>query len=155
MSTQAALFFLRVLHRVPTLQSNRQSDYAGHACAILIKKEPGRTEKRGHCRTDFCRKEVIYTSLTGNTVNEVESAMTKPVSLAYCRQTRDDLDQALKGMRDALRKPLKPTATLKRRALKKKFTGKPAIVIWPGNRSRSVGADSEVEGVVLEPIEPR
>jgi hypothetical protein len=32
--------------------------------------------------------------------------MTKPVSSAYCQQTRDDLDQALEGMRDALRKPL-------------------------------------------------
>jgi hypothetical protein len=81
--------------------------------------------------------------------------MTKPVSSAYCQRTRDDLDQALKGMRDALRKPLKPTATLKRRALKKKVAGKPAIVSCPGNRGLSVGADSEIEGVDLEPIEPR
>jgi hypothetical protein len=40
----------------------------------------------------------------------------------------DNPDQALKGMLMALRKPLKLTATLKRRALKNKITGKSAIV---------------------------
>jgi hypothetical protein len=82
--------------------------------------------------------------------------MTKPVSSAYCQQTRDDLDQALEGMRDALRKPLKPTATLKRRALKRKVAGKSAIVILSRQSKPERGcADSEVEGVDLEPIEPR
>jgi hypothetical protein len=54
--------------------------------------------------------------------------MTKPASSGYFQQTRDNVDQALEGMLDALRKPLKPTATLKRRALKSKATGKSAIV---------------------------
>jgi hypothetical protein len=55
--------------------------------------------------------------------------MTKPASSGYWeQQTSDNLDQALKGMLMALRKPLKLTATLKRRALKNKIAGKPAIV---------------------------
>ncbi len=40
------------------------------------------------------------------------------------RQATDNFDQDLSGMLDALRKPLKLTATLKRRALKNKASGK-------------------------------
>jgi hypothetical protein len=42
-------------------------------------------------------------------------------------QTKDDIDQRLSSMLEALRKPPKLTATLKRRALKHKATGKSVI----------------------------
>jgi hypothetical protein len=55
--------------------------------------------------------------------------MSKPAQGPYCeRQTTDNLDQVLSGMLDALRKPLKMTATLKRRALKSKAAGKSVLV---------------------------
>jgi hypothetical protein len=60
---------------------------------------------------------------------EAESAMMKPASPAYCGQpTMDNLDQALKGMLLVLRKPLKLTATLKRRALKNNAASKSPTV---------------------------
>jgi len=57
--------------------------------------------------------------------------MTKPSPTTHCeRQPSDNFDQALNSMLmlNALRKPLKLTATLKRRALKKPSTAKSAIV---------------------------
>ncbi len=55
--------------------------------------------------------------------------MSKQAPASYCeRQTADNLDQVLSGMLDALRKPLKMTATLKRRALKNKAAGKSTLV---------------------------
>jgi hypothetical protein len=60
---------------------------------------------------------------------ESVSVMPKPAPASYCeRKTTDNLDQALSGMLDALRKPLKMTATLKRRALKNKAAGKSTLV---------------------------
>jgi len=44
------------------------------------------------------------------------------------RQTTNNLDQGSRAMLDALRKPLKLTAALKRRALKKKVGIKSALV---------------------------
>jgi hypothetical protein len=47
--------------------------------------------------------------------------MSKPEPVPYFEpQTTDNLDLRLSGMLDSLRKPLKLTATLKRRALKNK-----------------------------------
>jgi hypothetical protein len=55
--------------------------------------------------------------------------MPRPEPTTYRgRQTKDNLDQALSSMLDALRKPSKLTATLKRRALKYRTAGKPVIV---------------------------
>jgi hypothetical protein len=82
--------------------------------------------------TSFLSKAGAYTSPTGNSVNEVEGAMTKPASLGYCeQQATENLDQAMERMRNVLRKPLKLTATLKRRALKNRAAGKPVIVRPP------------------------
>jgi hypothetical protein len=54
--------------------------------------------------------------------------MSKPGPTAYHEQrTTKDTDQAWSGMLDALRKPLKLTATLKRRALKTKTGGKSVL----------------------------
>jgi hypothetical protein len=56
-------------------------------------------------------------------------AMPRPEPTTYCGpQTKDNLDQALSSILDALRKPSKLTATLKRRALKHRTGGKPVIV---------------------------
>ena len=64
--------------------------------------------------------------------------MLKPAPTTDCdRQATDNLDQALSGMLDALRKPLKLTATLKRRALKNKGSG---------NRRSPVHAATEAPG---------
>jgi hypothetical protein len=54
--------------------------------------------------------------------------MIEPTSPEHCeQQSKDNADQALQGILNDLRKPLKLTATLKRRALKNKV-GKSAIV---------------------------
>jgi hypothetical protein len=67
---------------------------------------------------------------------EVGRAMIKPASSEYCeQQTRDNLDHALKGKLNAPRKPLKLTATLKRRALKNKVIGK-SMNVGPSRRSK-------------------
>jgi hypothetical protein len=50
------------------------------------------------------------------------------------RQTTNNLDQSLSDMLDALRKPLKLTATLKRRALKSK-AGERSVLGDPRLRS--------------------
>jgi hypothetical protein len=57
--------------------------------------------------------------------SEIAFVMSKPAPTS-CREqgTTKDVDQAWSVMLDALRKPLKPTATLKRRALKIKPGGK-------------------------------
>jgi hypothetical protein len=66
-------------------------------------------------------------SYTDDTVNGGANTMTEPTSSERCdQQSKDNADQAL-GMLNDLRKPLKLTATLKRRALKNKV-GKLAIV---------------------------
>jgi hypothetical protein len=59
----------------------------------------------------------------------IVNIMSKPVPESYYeRQTGENLDQALSGMLDALRKPLKLTATLKRRALKNRADEKSTLV---------------------------
>jgi len=59
--------------------------------------------------------------------NEIVNFMSK--SEPYREQrTIEDLDQGLSNMLDSLRKPLKLTATLKRRALKNKAGEKSAAV---------------------------
>jgi hypothetical protein len=56
-------------------------------------------------------------------------AMPRPEPTTHCGpQTKDHLDQVLSSMLDALRKPPKLTATLKRRALKNKAAGKSVTV---------------------------
>jgi hypothetical protein len=58
--------------------------------------------------------------------------MSKPTYAIYCgRQTRGNVDQALSGMLDAVRKPSKLTATLKRRALKNKAPRKSSSLALP------------------------
>jgi hypothetical protein len=61
--------------------------------------------------------------------NRIVNVMSKSVP-APCRErwTTEDLDQGLSNMLDSLRKPLKLTATLKRRALKNKAGEKSADV---------------------------
>jgi hypothetical protein len=66
--------------------------------------------------------------IASHAVEEVY-AMPRPQPMTYCGpQTKDNLDQMLSGMLDALRKPPKLTATLKRRALKNKATRKSVAV---------------------------
>jgi hypothetical protein len=60
-----------------------------------------------------------------NACGEVVSVMPRSVPSKYCdQQVTDHLEQALSRVREALREPLKLTATLKRRALKHKTAEK-------------------------------
>ena len=62
--------------------------------------------------------------------------MSKPAPTTY------DFDQGLSGALDALRKPLKLTATLKRRALRNKAPEKVAIIgCRRASAARAAGAD--------------
>jgi len=55
--------------------------------------------------------------------------MTKLASITVCKAvTSESFNQAFDGL-NALRKPLKLTATLKRRALKKKTAGKSTGIV--------------------------
>jgi hypothetical protein len=58
--------------------------------------------------------------------------MRIPASTADPGATTKDTDYAMKAMLAVLRKPLKPTATMKRRALKGKATAK--VEIMAGSR---------------------
>jgi hypothetical protein len=70
--------------------------------------------------------------------------MTKPASSGYCgQQASDHLDHALKSKLDVLRKPLKLTATLKRRALKNKVAGNMAIVSPPATANEAMSGDTD------------
>jgi hypothetical protein len=67
--------------------------------------------------------------------------MSKPVPAKDRKpHAADNLDQAISGRHDPLRKPLKLTATLKRRALKNKVAGKN-----PRSEALSTDTDGEVE----------
>jgi hypothetical protein len=62
--------------------------------------------------------------------------MLKSTPTTYCEQREtDNADQALRGMLDTLRKPLKLTATLRRRALKRKVDGK-SVAAGPSRYSK-------------------
>jgi hypothetical protein len=64
---------------------------------------------------------------------ETAYIMPKLAPTSYSeQQTTGNLDQALSGMLDAMRKPLKLTATLKRRALKRK--GRKSELVDPGRQ---------------------
>jgi hypothetical protein len=61
--------------------------------------------------------------------NQMVGVMLKSEPASYReRQTINDLDQGSRALLDALRRPLKLTAALKRRALKKKANVKSTLV---------------------------
>ncbi|MGA2056319.1 MAG: hypothetical protein ABSG88_13500 [Bradyrhizobium sp.] len=61
--------------------------------------------------------------------NQMVGVMLKSEPASYReRQTINDLDQESRALLDALRRPLKLTAALKRRALKKKANVKSTLV---------------------------
>jgi hypothetical protein len=74
--------------------------------------------------------------LNSNPSERGVSVMAKPVPTTYDkRRAANELDQRSKDLLGALRKPLKPTATLRRRALKNK-TAVTSTTVTPSGPSR-------------------
>jgi hypothetical protein len=74
--------------------------------------------------------------------------MSKRGPTRYCeRQVTESFDQVSRGMLDALRKPLKLTATLKRRSLRKKASGSQRSSVQAATRILSQDAIDGVESV--------
>jgi len=84
---------------------------------------------------------------TGTQTSETVYAMAKPVPTTCGeQQAANELDQRLKDLLNALRKPVKPTATLQRRALKNKATS--AIrASSPSPRPENGTTNGETEGI--------
>jgi hypothetical protein len=78
--------------------------------------------------------------------SEAAHVMSKPAPTIYREgQTPSSFDPALSSMLDALRKPSKLTATLKRRALKNKVSRKSATIGPCRNATQDRDADGRVE----------